>query len=90
MGNVYFITNKSAIKIGYSEDINRRIKQLQTGNEEILELLNIIENVDLNFEKHIHSVCKAYHIGGEWFHIQVLDFLLNKTSPWFKENMKEK
>lgn len=90
MGNVYFLSNGKSIKIGYSNNIENRIKQLQTANEVDLRLIYYIEDSDEKFEKYVQKVCKAYHISGEWFDSEVINFLLNKSSPWFKENMKEK
>ena len=92
-GNVYFILQTSKItdekyyKIGYSTDPEKRVRELKTGNPNTLELKYIIENVPSSFEKHMHLICDRYRVDGEWFKDSVINFLLCKSSPWFKENM---
>ena len=86
MGNIYFIRNNDKVKIGFSKNVKRRKSTLQTGNGEKLIIEYIIENVNMTFEKHVHSVCSGYLIQNEWFRDDVLSHLL--AHPWFKENMK--
>jgi hypothetical protein len=86
MTNIYFIQGKDSIKIGRSEDVVKRQKELQVANSERLNILYIIENVEESFETHIHGICENYHISGEWFKNEALNHLLRH--PWFKENMK--
>ena len=86
MTNIYFIENATGdIKIGRSEDVLARIKQLQTGNSSNLKLRFTINNVKETFEDHIHEICNAYHRQGEWFNSKVIDHL--QKHPTFKELM---
>ena len=87
MTNIYFIRSGEEIKIGRSQNIKNRLKELQTGNQVDLELLYIIENVEESFEKHIHSICSKFHLRGEWFMMDALTHLLKH--PYYKENMKK-
>lgn len=87
MTNIYFIHGNNSIKIGRSEDVIKRQKELQIANSEKLEVLYIIENVEESFETYVHGICSNYRINGEWFKLEVLDHLLNH--PWYKENMKK-
>lgn len=84
--NIYFIKNGNEIKIGRSVDVKRRLDELQTANANNLELIYVIENVEENFENHVHSICSTYHLRGEWFSTDVLTHLLKH--PFYKENMK--
>jgi len=84
--NIYFIESGKEIKIGRSIDIERRLDELQTSNSKRLKVLYVIEDVEELFEKHIHSICTAYHVRGEWFEKDVLNHLLKH--PFFIENMK--
>ena len=44
MGYIYFIANKDKIKIGYTKNsVEKRLKQLQTGNDEYLVLLGFLK-----------------------------------------------
>jgi hypothetical protein len=88
MTNIYFIKDDNLnIKIGMSIDIDKRRRELQTGNADKLFLLYYIENVSETFEKHIHDICEAYHINGEWFEMGAINHLL--SHPWFLNNMKK-
>jgi len=88
MTNLYFIKNEDAIKIGYSDDVDKRLSELQIANSNNLKILYIIENIDPSFEKHVHGVCERYKIKGEWFKKEVIEHLQNH--PWFKEHMKKR
>ena len=87
MTNIYFIKSKDSIKIGRSDDVLKRQKELQVANSEKLEILYIIENVEETFESHIHGICSNFNVSGEWFKLEVLDHLMKH--PWYKENMKK-
>ena len=68
MGFVYFIQagNNGAIKIGYTKDVDRRIKELQTSNPEKLNLLLKV-GAEPNDEKVMHDKFKKYCINLEWY-----------------------
>lgn len=65
---VYLILNKAtrACKIGYTNNVKRRVRQLQTGSSEKLELMTSIEG-SLVDEKELHRFFNEYRITGEWF-----------------------
>ena len=67
-GYVYFIQgeNGGAIKIGYSEDVNKRIETLQTGYPDKLILLGKIYGT-YEIETKIHEELREYNLKGEWF-----------------------
>lgn len=88
MTNIYFIKNKNNdIKIGRSENIEKRLKELQTGNSNNLKLLYFIKDVPESFEKHLHDICVRFKIQGEWFQEKCIEFLLKH--PFYKKNMKQ-
>ena len=76
---IYFILNreKNNIKIGYSNNPNRRLINLQTSNSEKLELIYSFEG-DIKLERIIHKKFKKYKILNEWFlfNNEILDFLI--------------
>ena len=75
---MYIISNELGfIKVGISKDPQKRLKQLQTGNEHVLTLLFTEEfscsrNHLLHIEKEIHNKLKTIHqkASGEWFYIE--------------------
>lgn len=79
---VYFITDKKYVKIGVAKNINLRLKQLQTGNGNILQILAAIpckNNYDAHYlEKQLHYYFSQYNTYGEWF--DILDFLSNNDN----------
>jgi hypothetical protein len=72
--HTYFIRRGSdgAIKIGRSIDPKKRLKQLQTANDETLELIGVLTT---DIESRLHSEFAHLSIAGEWF--QASDVLLD-------------
>jgi len=60
-------------KIGVSENVTKRLRQLQTGNPERLKVIHIQGFPDISIariiEKHLHRMLKDYRLNGEWFEI---------------------
>lgn len=66
-GFVYFIgCNNKFIKIGFTNDVGRRMTRLQTGNPYKLELLGAFRGTG-DDERKIHRELKALREKGEWF-----------------------
>ena len=95
IGYIYFIrqtsiqTKEMFYKIGFSKDIEKRLRELKTGNPNILEIKYKISNSTIEFEKHIHLICQNYRLDGEWFKEEVVNFLLIYSSPWFRQNIEK-
>lgn len=69
---VYVISDGSNIKIGMSNNVEARLKNLQTSNSS--ELLVVwkyytgrCSKEAAKVEKMLHRACKEHHIRGEWF-----------------------
>lgn len=82
---LYFIgCNDYAIKIGFTEDLHKRMKQLQTGNPYELKLLHIIEDINPELERFIHVFFQEVHITQEWYKYEqacnIIDLL--KNNDW--------
>jgi len=75
---VYFIadTTNDVVKIGYSKDIKKRLKQLQTSNGNVLVLLGYMNGNEAE-EKYTHQLFSEYKLQGEWFHLNeiVIDYI---------------
>jgi len=67
-GKIYFIQagNNGAIKIGYADNVEKRLKQIQTGNPYKLKLLKTI-NGNFEIEKNLHKLFYKDRLEGEWF-----------------------
>jgi len=65
---IYFIQQgiDGPIKIGTTDDINKRIATLQTGSPHKLRLIGVIEG-DQEKERQLHNFFSAYRLTGEWF-----------------------
>lgn len=65
---IYFIQagNGGPIKIGYSKSPKLRLKELQTGNPDLLKVLSIIDG-SIAKEKEIHKKFSQFNIKNEWF-----------------------
>lgn len=81
MGSIYFISDGVNIKIGYTKNnVEKRLKQLNTGNENNLYILGYI-NGTLDDEKHLHWKFGNHRIrqNGEWFYPsqEIIDYINN-------------
>lgn len=56
------------VKIGFSTDVERRLRELQTASAQPLKLLNCTIGTQA-IERFIHGVLKDRHVRGEWFRI---------------------
>ena len=65
---VYFIRigEDGPIKIGLTDDVKRRLEQLQTANPEALRLIACVPG-DRRLEAHLHRRFTSDRINGEWF-----------------------
>lgn len=74
---VYFISNGEFVKIGVSENVERRMYSLQSASPRKLEILATVPvkntNCAYELEKELHSIYAKYHIYGEWY--EILSFL---------------
>lgn len=66
---IYFIRAKRHLKIGYSKDPYKRLKELQTGNPIKLEMLLVMEG-GFETEKALHDYYSKYRTEGEWFELR--------------------
>ncbi|WP_287378652.1 GIY-YIG nuclease family protein [Mesorhizobium sp.] len=77
---VYFLGEDengcSPIKIGVAKNIEKRTRDLQTGNPSTLRLLGWIEaSEDLKLEGDLKRRFDAARVRGEWFAIEPADIL---------------
>lgn len=73
MSCIYFIENTKtkSFKIGHTKNVQARIKQLQTGNENHIMLRKQIF-CDTKIEKMIHRYFEEQKIKSEWFNISII------------------
>ena len=56
------------IKLGISRNPEQRLKQLQTGNSQVLELVAFKKAKNgFSDEKAAHEIASSHHVRGEWF-----------------------
>lgn len=74
---LYAISDGSAVKLGYSYDIKKRIKAMQTGHPQELACVwkyyvGRIESEAKQLEKKLHRYCRKRKIRGEWFDLECM------------------
>lgn len=84
---VYFLTEEGSqgvgpmrIKIGYSKDLKRRLRQMQTGNPDKLALMGEIrtrdEDQDRSVEASLHGYFSKQRLErSEWFYLSAEDVI---------------
>ncbi len=81
---IYFVHNKTrnAVKIGFSENSERRFLALQTVSLDDLKLIGEIEG-DRTVEKLLHQRFKEFRIRGEWFLAshELMEYIRDMVDP---------
>lgn len=75
---VYVVRAKDSgnVKVGHSGDVDWRLKSLQTGSWEELEIVFVIRG-SRETERQIHEDFDHLHIRGEWFKGRIVDALVS-------------
>lgn len=83
---IYIIYNEliKHIKIGYSNNPEKRLKELQTGNSHKLCLIHTQEGT-MQDEQLIHSKLKDYCLIGEWYEYDKIKHLLSNLLQGWKD-----
>lgn len=83
-GHIYFIQvgESGPIKIGFSSNVDQRLRTLQTGHTEKLKLLHSQIGTKAD-EGRLHNRFRNIHIKGEWFEADpsLLEFIHKRKSP---------
>ncbi len=83
-GYVYFIREEGgAVKIGYTHELDKRLRALQTANPRLLAVLGIVAG-ERALEGKLHRRFIASHIRGEWFDYSedLADFVRKETARY--------
>ena len=91
---VYFIRSPQGVKVGYSDDVLARLKQLQTGNAARLEVLAIIPGASRDIEQEFHRLFAAFRLEGEWFKasgpvLRTVELIHQGAAPLLKEHLQQ-
>ena len=78
--HLYAISDGVYLKLGYSCNIGRRIKSMQTSNGKPLQLKWKMytgkgPKLARTAEKRLHRFMKKYHVTGEWYQLECFDKL---------------
>ncbi len=77
---VYIIEAKHAIKVGFTDDVDRRLAELQTGSPTRLRVMARFpvesEGAARTLEREMHDQLAPYHLHGEWFQRSALKYVL--------------
>ena len=70
---IYFVSDGTYCKIGYTKDVESRMTYLQIASSKKLKLLYSFKTFDYsNIENQLHAILKNYHVTGEWYDILFL------------------
>lgn len=69
--------DKTEFKLGYTKNVQNRLRQLQTGNEKTLVVHRQLKVINgRKAEKYLHEIFAAKRKRGEWFILDETDLLL--------------
>lgn len=88
---VYLLkTESGTYKIGVSKNPSNRVKQLNTGNSEKINLIYVYEtDIAYVLEKSLKNHFSAHRLNGEWFNLSIDDELNFKhTCNLINERLK--
>ena len=74
---LYAIKSGSAVKLGFSTDVKRRRRDMQTGQQQQLSIkwkyyVDTNKGEAMKLEKKLHRFCKKYKMRGEWFRAECM------------------
>ena len=80
-GDIYTITQEGQsgdqdilCKVGRTNNLKRRLTQLQTGNPQVLDYYQTFSVSDMaEAEKRAHTAVSQYHTTGEWYQVPQRD-----------------
>lgn len=71
---IYIARAGNAVKVGFSNNLPQRLKMMQTGCPDKIELVRTFDG-DEATERALHQWFRSHHIRGEWFSLSILDGL---------------
>ena len=74
-GYVYLLSCADKYKIGYSKNVERRIKQLDTRPYPLTLEAKIYSDVAYDIEQYLHRHLSKYRLQGEWYKFGNNDFI---------------
>jgi len=81
--NIYFIGSleSGTVKIGKSNNPEKRLTELQTANPHKLVLYGVIDDVTPDLENTLHEILSDIRLKGEWFKLtdKLIQFMVSKT-----------
>jgi predicted DNA-binding transcriptional regulator AlpA len=81
-GGIYFAGFGNYVKIGRSENVEARIKELQTGSPEKIEVYFVLQE-DRISEADFHRTFAQYRTNGEWFRREgALAEFIDRVQEW--------
>jgi len=94
---IYFIgtEDKKSIKIGMSKNPWSRVRELQTGNNQKINVITTLATTEATTDREVHELFPTTKIHGEWFEwdsniSQVIERIINKEIKTTKELLSSK
>lgn len=89
-GDVYFLADRTHVKIGFSASgVKRRARNIGQNHYQELEVLAVLSGVPKSVEKRLHDKFKAFHVKGEWFtrSREIEEFITNHRDGRWREEL---
>lgn len=91
---VYFIRSPQGVKVGYSDDVLARLRQLQTANAARLEVIAVIPGASRDIEQEFHRLFSAFRLEGEWFKacgpvLRTVELIHQGAAPLLREHLQQ-
>ena len=77
---IYIITDGENYKVGKSNNVEKRLKSMETGNPKELSIVakcEVDEKYIYNVENQLHKMFEDYNIKNEWFNKGILEYISN-------------
>lgn len=87
-GFVYILKCENRYKVGYSKDVNKRIKQLDTRPFKLELIYKQYSECAYSIEQHIHRQLHAFRVENEWYDIEE-SLLIKNVNAIFKSVEEE-
>lgn len=88
-GFIYIIKADKYVKIGVADDINYRLRQIQSTCPIRLEIINFWKiNNTYHYEKFLHKRYKQYRVHGEWFALPADELIFLSKANDIEEALK--
>ena len=86
-GYVYLMSCEDKYKIGYSQNVERRLKQLDTRPFPLKLVIKVYSEIAYDIEQELHKSLQEYKLTGEWYSSDILNIDMEALIKEIEENL---